>query len=392
MGVRMSDVMKRGGGSRRLNLDFSRLAVSFPDSLFPMPHKTLSSLTDQVTELLRQGMVEGRWRGTLPGRDRLAEELGCSHWTIEEALQRLAKEGLLVSQGAGRRRRIELPKDLGWTRSLRVMILLYEQSDRDTDYYVDLVHRLQTAGHDAGFAAKTMRELGMNVKRIARFVSGTEADAWVVVAGPRDVLEWFAGQATPTFALFGRSMEVPLASTSPKKAGALLELTDHLIDLGHRRIVMLAREERRKPDPGFLERLFLEHLEKRGIPTGAYNLPDWGDGPKGLRRILDSLFQRTPPTALIIGDHSLVFAVIQHLASLGITAPNQVSLACTDASHAFDWSFPEITHIAWDVRPLIQRVVKWADNISRGKDDRRKSSNKARLVVGGTIGPVHGGS
>ena len=43
-----------------------------------------SSLTDQVTDLLRQGMAEGRWRETLPGRDQLAEELGCSHWTVEE--------------------------------------------------------------------------------------------------------------------------------------------------------------------------------------------------------------------------------------------------------------------------------------------------------------------
>jgi len=37
------------------------------------------SVTDQVTELLRKGMREGRWRGTLPGRNQLAEELGVNH-------------------------------------------------------------------------------------------------------------------------------------------------------------------------------------------------------------------------------------------------------------------------------------------------------------------------
>jgi hypothetical protein len=49
------------------------------------------------------------------------------------------------------------------------------------------------------------------------------------------------------------------------------------------------------------------------------------------------------------------------------------------------------THITWDCNPIINRVVKWADNISRGKDDRRKTSSKARLVLGGTIGPVPNG-
>jgi hypothetical protein len=61
------------------------------------------------------------------------------------------------------------------------------------------------------YAAKSMCELGMNLSRIRRMAEQTEADAWVVVAGPRDVLEWFAARDTPAFALFGRLLEVPLA-------------------------------------------------------------------------------------------------------------------------------------------------------------------------------------
>jgi len=247
---------------------------------------------------------------------------------------------------------------------------------------------LQDAGHHAEFAAKTMQELGMDVNRIARFVSATVADAWIVVAGSRGVLEWFAKQPVPAFALFGRLTQVPLASTSPRKADALLELADRLIDLGHRRIVMIAREERRKPSPGFLERLFMDRLGERGIPTGPYNLPDWGDSPEELRRVIDSLFKHTPPTALITGEPQIFFAVMQHLARIGISAPRGVSLACTDASAEFSWCFPEITHISWDPSPLVQRVVRWVADVSRGKDDRRKSATKARLVLGGTIGPV----
>jgi DNA-binding LacI/PurR family transcriptional regulator len=352
-----------------------------------MPSKRFSSVTEQVAQALREGLRQGRWRGSMPGRITLAAELGVNHKTVKAALQLLEDEGLLASRGAGRERAIVAGGD--FTPSLlRVAILLYEPADRQAHYIVDLRHQLAEAGHTTNFAAKTMCELGMDVDRIARLVDKTEADAWVVVAGPRDVLQWFAARPVPAFALFGRSIQVPLASTSPKKAGALHELVERLVALGHSRIVMMVREERRKPEPGFLERLFLDHLESCGIQTGAYNLPDWGDGPEELQRGLDSLFRHTPPTALIIGDVLLFFAVQQHLARLGLLAPEHVSLACTDANPSFEWCRPTIAHIDWDFRPLIKRVVNWANHVSRGKDDRRKSSTQARLVIGGTIGPA----
>jgi DNA-binding LacI/PurR family transcriptional regulator len=210
------------------------------------------------------------------------------------------------------------------------------------------------------------------------------------VAGSREILEWFAARSTPTFALFGRHTQVSLASAAPKKTAALHELVDRLVACGHHRIVMLVREERRKPEAGFLERIFLEKLETCGIRTSAYNLPDWGDRPEELKRILDSLFKHTPPTALIVGDVMLFPAVQQHLGRLGILVPDHVSLACIDFAPPFDWCRPTIAHIAWDFRPLIKRVVSWANQVSHGKNDRRKSTTQARFVDGGTIGPVAG--
>jgi DNA-binding LacI/PurR family transcriptional regulator len=353
--------------------------------------KALSSLTDQVTELLYQGMLEGRWRGTLPGRDQLAVDFGCSHWTVEQAMQRLSRQGLLISEGTGRRRRILLLEGAARPRTLRVMILLYEESDRKASYLVDLLHRLRDTGHDAIFADKTMRDLGMNVERVARYAQKMEVDAWVVMAGSRDVLDWFAGQNIPTFALFGRNTHSTLASISLQKPAALIELANLLVELGHQRIVILAREERRRPTPAFLEQLFLDRLEELGIPTGPFNLPDWGNSPREFHKNLDALFRTTPPTALIVDQPSLCLAVLQHLSKLGISSPEDVSLACTDQSEFFEWCDPGITHFSWDIRPVINRVVKWADNISRGKEDHRKSAQKVKLVLGGTIGAVTAG-
>jgi DNA-binding LacI/PurR family transcriptional regulator len=344
-------------------------------------------MAEQVAQILREGLRQGQWRGTMPGRIKLAAELRVNHKTANAALRILEDEGILISRGPGREREIVATKEVVAVK-LRVVILLFEPEDRQLYFIVDLRHRLEEAGHTAFFATKTLCELGMNVARVARMAEKMEADAWVIQAGSRDVLEWFASRPAPAFALFGRLMSVPLASTSPKKAGALLEMLERLVSLGHRRIVMLVREESRKPQPGYFERLFLDQLESFGISTSAYNLPDWNERPEELQQMLSSLFRHTPPTALIVGDIILFFAIQQHLTRLGFIAPEQVSLVCTDFSPHFEWCRPTIAHIAWDSNPVINRVVKWADNISRGKDDRRRTFSLAKFIDGGTIGPV----
>ncbi|OYV04904.1 MAG: hypothetical protein CFE26_14400, partial [Verrucomicrobiales bacterium VVV1] len=244
----------------------------------------------------------------MPGRNRLAAELGVNHKTAKAALAMLEREGLLETRGPGRERSIRDMPALPVSR--RIMFLAYERSDLHTGYLVKIIHRLEAAGHRAGFATKTLEDLGMDENRVARFVAKTEADAWVVVAGSREILEWFATQALPAFALFGRASRISIASAAPEKTNALLELVDRLVGLGHTRIAMLTREDRRKPTIGAVELKYLARLEAHGIRTGPYNLPDWGNDPDALGQGLESLFRHTPPTALIVGVTQMFPAVV----------------------------------------------------------------------------------
>jgi hypothetical protein len=98
------------------------------------------------------------WVGTIPEGPVLASQLGGGRMTIEAALSMLEKEGLLVPQGPGRRRKIVLPEELAKPLGLRVAILLYEQSDQTLDYLIDCKNKLETAGH-AVFYAPSYLEL-----------------------------------------------------------------------------------------------------------------------------------------------------------------------------------------------------------------------------------------
>lgn len=148
---------------------------------------------------------------------------------------------------------------------------------------------------------------------------------------------------------------------------------------------MLAHEERRKPRPALFEQNFLNELTALGLPIGSYNLPDWNDTPAGLRACLESLFQHSPPSALIIGDLPLLMPVQQFLARRGIMIPDDVSVLSTDEDPSFAWCDPVISHITWDYRPLVRRVLGWVENVAHGREDKRQTLFDAKFVEGGTI-------
>jgi DNA-binding LacI/PurR family transcriptional regulator len=343
---------------------------------------------EQVAAYLRAELMEGRMSGVMPGVLRLEAELGVNRNTVEAALRLMEKDRLLIPQGTGRRRLIKLPEGGLTATPLRVKILTGDNSSRNNGYMVELRHLLLESGHSSSFTSRSLSDMRMEVSQVASLVGKTGADAWVVCAGSKEVLKWFLSQSLPCFALFGRRRRLPLASAGPDKVPAIVEATRALVGHGHRRIVMMTRRMRRLPEPGEVEQAFLRELAACGIPPGSYHLPDWEESIKGFHARLENLFGVTPPTALIIDEVPLYVAAQQFLVNRGLNVPDDVSLVCTDADPAFSWCDPPVSHICWDSAPLVGRIVRWANNVARGKDDRRASFTKAEFVRGGTIGPA----
>jgi len=248
------------------------------------------------------------------------------------------------------------------------------------------MEHLNQAGITADFAAKSLRDLNMDVDRVARFVERNPANAWIVAAGSREVLEWFSLQTMPAYAFFGVKAGLPMAG-----CGVRLEvcpLIQRLAAWGHRRMVLLTREENVKPEPALFPRQFLDALKDEGIHAGSYNLPAWGWEPNGLHRCLESLFQVTAPTAIMVEEAPVFLAVRDHLARRGLIAPRDISLICLNPDVSFSWCDPQVTHFTYDYRSMIRRIVRWAKNAAQGKEDRRQTVTMARFIEGGTIGPA----
>jgi DNA-binding LacI/PurR family transcriptional regulator/biotin operon repressor len=347
-----------------------------------------TTIPEQAAAHLREGITSGRWVGEMPGRDQLAKDLGVSPRSIQKSLKILECEGLLVSQGKGRNNRIQDLAKIPSVKPMRVAVLLFKQADRNDPLVIELRHQLDDAGHVSILPNIGLQDLGMDVKRVERLVMKTKADAWVVPAASRLILQWFVEHDIKVFAIAGRRFELPIAGTGPGKAAIYAEVVQRLADLGHKRIVLLCGRQLRKPNPSKFSRAFLDGMKEAGLAVGDYNLPDWDTSPEGFQKILNSLFKATPPTALLLDEIHLFHAAYHFLAQRQLRVPQDVSLVCTDGNDGFAWCRPSVAHIAWDHKPVVRRIISWVNNIARGIDDSRQSFTKAKFIDGGTIGPA----
>jgi len=348
------------------------------------------SLAELSAEHLRERLQAGRWHAALPGVARLAAEMDVSRDTIRAALRLLEADGVLDARGLGRSRTVSAHEAA--RRPLRVGILqhdaLPDSQNKTSQVLLQIQRHLGEASNEVFFAAKTQVQLRHDVKRITRLIGASPADAWIVVAGSRGLLEWFAAQALPCLALYGRTDGLVLARTGPDKVPAYLAATRHLLALGHRRIVLIARQARRKPTPGNVERAFLEELTAHGIITGDYHLPDWEETPAGYSNLLERLFERTPPTAMILDESAQFIATMEFLARRRIHVPEQVSLVSTDDDAALAWCHPGVALIKWDTAPIVRHIVRWVAAVRKGTAHRKTVNYPSVFVPGGSIGPV----
>jgi biotin operon repressor len=363
-----------------------------------MSHPYLRRITaaDQTATHLRDGIREGRWKHQLPGTRKLAEELKISRFTVNEAVAKLLDEGVLVRAGDRRPHRVasapgsSAPK----SRVLRTALLLPDALDKfDPDsrrWIMEVISNVRSFGHECVSVTLPVSKGAGKTGRLARLVRDTEADAWLVYNGTREVLQWFCTNEGPVLALGGNCRELPLALVAASDMAVVgREAFRRLAGLGHRRMVFIGRQSLRIPEPRLIIRTFHEELQAIGVKPGEYNVPDWDETPEGLEALLKSLFRVTPPSALICETSQITSGVLGFLAKSGIRVPGDVSVVSMSTDgNPVDWVFPgvRLAHAEMAESPFFRRIRDWVTNVARGRADTRRFICPAHLNEGNTIG------
>lgn len=352
------------------------------------------SIAEQTAGHLRRGLRAGRWAAGLPGVLRLAAEFQVSKGAVRTALQMLEKEGMLGRGDVGKGRTLA---DIGATdsarRVLRVGIFLHERMEDENPWMQSLLfqlhNELETAGHVSFFSTQCQAGLHHDPARIAHYVAGVRADAWVVVAARTEVLEWFAAQPCPAISIGNMGAKLVLAATGTDSGPSAHVAVRALLALGHRRIVSICPARGRHPTLGPTGRALASELQQRGLPwSHAYHVPEWEETPAGFRELLTGLFSATPPTALLIDETPRVVATFAFLAERGLRVPQQVSLVAMYWDSALAWCHPPLAHIPADATALLDRIVRWCGAVQDGIPDHEKIAFPMEFVPGGSIAPV----
>ena len=202
------------------------------------------------------------------------------------------------------------------------------------------------------------------------------------------LLQRLDGRSVPVVHVMSWPAPPGLVCVGFDSARAMKQATRYLLDLGHRRIAMLAGITRDNDRAAARVRGVREALADAGLTLPAERLVERRYGlaaaREGLRRLLDA---EPAPTAVVCGNDVLAFGALLEAQRLGLAVPQQLSIVGFDDLELASHIQPALTtvHVPADEmwRCAAERVIAWL----RGEEVPRETEIEVGLVVRGSTGP-----
>jgi DNA-binding LacI/PurR family transcriptional regulator len=158
------------------------------------------------------------------------------------------------------------------------------------------------------------------------------------------------------------SLDIPSVGVDEHAAGELA--TQHLIDLGHKRIGFAAGPEHYLPTQ-FKNSGREAALRAAGLDS--LDLVAHGDfGVEGGRRALQQLLARDdPPTGVICSSDLMAIGVLLEARRQGLRVPDELSIVGFDGIDATTWSLPPLTTVEQPIEQIAETAVEALQTLIR---------------------------
>lgn len=179
----------------------------------------------------------------------------------------------------------------------------------------------------------------------------------------------------------------PSVGVEPRDAGRAA--TEHLIELGHRRIGYIGGPARftgtREQSAGWRDALLAADLSPEGLMSNDTTDFSFAAGARGISRLLDATAPQ--PTGVICNNDLMAVGVMHELAARGQHVPDDMSVIGFDGIEVGSWTRPPLTTMEQPIGDIASTAIEALQTMI--KEPGRilpRSSFRARLRVGSSTG------
>jgi DNA-binding LacI/PurR family transcriptional regulator len=183
------------------------------------------------------------------------------------------------------------------------------------------------------------------------------------------------------------SLDVPAVGVDERAAGRIA--TEHLLELGHRRVGFVAGDAYALPTRekmiGREDAMRTAGVEPNGyVAHGSFTVEG---GRQVLRELLDS-HAHEPPTGVICSNDLMAIGVLQEAAALGLRVPDELSVIGFDGIEATEWTQPALTTVEQPIDVIAKTAIAALNTqIDDPGEVPANSVFRPRLKLGGTTAP-----
>jgi DNA-binding LacI/PurR family transcriptional regulator len=315
----------------------------------------------------------------LNGREDVAAE---TRQHVDRVLQRMGYRPRRVSQAALRRQSLTLDivvhsLESTWTSAV---LAGAEEAAQEADLHLSVNAMLGRARHTRtarGWLDRIALRGTAGVITNLAHVSGSE-------------LAWFEQHSIP-YVMIDPSTAPPPETfwvTATNWQGGR-DAVQHLLDLGHRRIAVIAGRQQRHCSQlrleGYRSAMRAAHVRIGGgyITYGQFDLEG------GAARMAELLDLPEPPTAVFVCSDHMALGALRTIRARGLDVPGDISLVGFDDLPESRWSSPELTTVRQPLAEMGATAVRTLVRVMNGdRPDSRRTELSTRLVVRGSTAAV----
>jgi DNA-binding LacI/PurR family transcriptional regulator len=162
----------------------------------------------------------------------------------------------------------------------------------------------------------------------------------------------------------------------------------HLLDLGHRRIAVIAGRRRRHCSElrveGYRSAMRAAHVR---VPPGYVRYGEF-DPQTGGARTAELLDLPEPPTAVFVCSDPMALGVLRVIRERGLSVPRDVSVVSFDDLPESRWAVPALTTVRQPLAEMGAEAIRILVRIMNGEvPDSRRTELSTRLVVRASTAP-----